>query len=85
MLVEQGLNNSDLRTDPHQKCSKQLIKEVVASVESGIRREVVCEHYGISGSSLANWMRLYGSEDYHRKKNRSFTAQQKRSILQHIE
>ncbi|MEZ2446471.1 hypothetical protein AB6805_32420, partial [Chitinophaga sp. RCC_12] len=25
------------------------------------------------------------SEDYHRKKNRSFTAQQKRSILQHIE
>lgn len=85
MLVEKSLNPSDLRTDPHQKCSKRLIKEAVAQVESGIRRQIVCQHYGIAGSTLATWMRLYGSEDYQRKKNHSFTPQQKRSILQHIE
>lgn len=85
MLVEEGLNNSYLRTNPSQKCSKRMKEEVVASVEAGIRRQEVCERYGISGSCLATWMRLYGSEDYHRKKIHSFTPQQKRSILLHIE
>jgi transposase len=85
MLVEQGLNNSDLRTNPRQKCSKRMIKEVVASVEAGIRRQQVCEHYDISGSCLSNWMRIYGSEDYHLRKNHSFTVQLKRSILLNIE
>lgn len=85
MLVEQSLKSSDLRTNRRQKCSKQLIKEAVASVESGVSWQAVCEHYGISMSSMANWMRLYGSEKYQQKKHRSFTVQQKRSILRHIE
>lgn len=85
MLIEQDLNHSDLRTNPSQKCSKRMIKEAVASVEAGIRRQQVLEHYGISESCLTNWMRLYGSEDYHLKKKRSFTIQQKRSILQNVE
>ncbi|MDR6568209.1 UNVERIFIED_ORG: hypothetical protein DFS12_104619, partial [Chitinophaga ginsengisegetis] len=46
MLVEQGLKSSDLRTNRRQKCSKQLIKEAVASVESGVSWQAVCEHYG---------------------------------------
>jgi transposase len=85
MLVEQGLNNSGLRTNPRQKCSKRMIKEAVASVEAGIRRQQVCEHYGISGYCLATWMRIYGSQDNHLRKNHSFTVQQKRSILLNID
>lgn len=85
MLKEQGLKSSDLRTDRRQRCSKELIEAVVRSVESGKRRQEVCEQYGISMPSLQNWMRLYGSEDYQRKKIHPFTGQQKRSILRHIE
>ena len=85
MLEEQGLKSSDLRTNPRQRCSKPLIEAVVRSVELGERREVVCEHYGISMPSLVSWMRLYGSEDYQRNKMRPFTSQQKSSILRRIE
>lgn len=85
MLVDDSLKNSDLRTNPRQRHSKQIIKEAVANVESGISRLLVCKDYRISMSCLSNWMRLYGSEDYHRNKPHSFTVQQKRSILRHIE
>jgi len=85
MLKEQGLKSSDLRTNPRQRCSKQLIEAVVRTVESGKRRQAVCEQYGVSMPSLVTWMRLYGSEDYQRNKMRLFTSQQKRSILRHIE
>lgn len=85
MLKEQGVKSSDLRTNPRQRCSKQLIEAVVRDVESGERRQVVCEYYGISMPSLVNWMRLYGSQDYQSKKIRLFTDQQKRSILRRIE
>lgn len=84
MLVEQGFKSSELRTNPRQRCGKHLIKEAVASVEAGIKRQQVCQYYGISEGSLTNWMRLYGSEDYQRKKRLVFTTQQKRSILQGI-
>lgn len=85
MLKEQGLSSSDLRTNRRQRCSKQLIEAVVRSVESGERRQQVCEQYGVSMPSLQTWLRLYGSEDYQRKKMRRFSDQEKRSILRRIE
>ena len=60
------------------------IHAAVSSVESGISRKSVCEQYNIALSTLSVWMRSYGSAHYHRHKRRSFTRQQKRSVVRAI-
>jgi transposase-like protein len=45
--------------------SKQLIKEIVKSVERGASRRELIKRYGMAKSTLADWVREYGSPAYH--------------------
>ena len=65
---------------------KRLILKVVKEVEMGLPRKEAVRIYGLGKASLNNWMREYGSADYHENlKRRSYTALQKRSVVTAIE
>jgi hypothetical protein len=44
--------------------SKQTILEIVQAVERGATRREVTSRYGVSKSSVSEWMREYGSPSY---------------------
>ena len=82
MLVVTNLQGSLKAKKP--RVDKKGIRAAVSSVESGISRKVICEQYAIALSTLDTWMRLYGSADYQAHKRRTFTHQQKSSIVRAI-
>lgn len=66
------------------RLGKDRIRTAVLSVEAGIKRQVICEQYGVALVTVNKWMRLYGSAHYHAHKRRAFTYQQKRNIVRAI-
>src|ERR1044071_150945 len=68
-----------------QTFDKRLIKQIVKSVEDGMPRKQVMALHGMGSSSLCEWMRLYGSADYHADKRKVYTASEKRSVLRAVE
>ncbi|WP_298737681.1 hypothetical protein [uncultured Chitinophaga sp.] len=82
MLVGNNFEGSLKASKP--RIGKAGIRAAVSSVEGGSSRRMVCEQYGVTIGTLAEWMRLYGSADYHAHKRRTFTHQQKRNIVRAI-
>jgi transposase len=65
--------------------SKAVILEIVKRVESGVYRSDIVKEYKISRSTIAEWMRDYGSSSYHSKKQGHVSNANKTSILRAIQ
>jgi len=64
--------------------SKPVILEIVKQVESGLSRGVIVAQYKISRSTIAEWMRDYGSADYHASRKGHLSHANKTSILRAV-
>ena len=53
------------RTGTRGHFSVRLIKEIVKAVERGATRSELIKRYGMAKSTLADWVREYGSQAYH--------------------
>lgn len=65
--------------------SKPVILEIVKQVENGVRRSVIVEQYKISRSTIADWMRDYGSDGYLARKKGHLSQANRTSMLRAIE
>ena len=64
--------------------SKQLIKEIVKAVERGVSRRELIKRYGMAKSTLADWVREYGSPAYHASQ-KPLSAADRRSLVRAVE
>jgi transposase len=64
---------------------KRFIMKVVLSIENGLPRSNAVKQYGMSRSTLCDWMREYGSQSYHASKKGHLSLQQRRSVVRAIE
>lgn len=64
--------------------NKQLIRQIVQSVERGATRKEIINRYGVSKSTLSDWMRDYGSPGY-QAKLKPLSATARRSMVRAIE
>jgi len=73
------------RENKRQFFDKRLIKEIVKSVEEGQPRKDAVALHGMSPVTLGEWMKLYGSTEYHSHKRKVYTPSQKRSVVRAVE
>jgi transposase len=64
--------------------SKSIILEIVKRVENGLSRSIVVKQYKISRSTIAEWMRDYGSAVYHAGRKGHLSQANKTSILRAV-
>lgn len=63
-----------------------LRDEIIKSIESGTPRSLIVYQYGVSRSTLCDWMRNHGSKDYQAKqRGNHLTDVEKRSIVRQVE
>jgi len=63
---------------------KLAIQKIVEAIEGGMRRSEVCLIYGLSRSTISDWMREYGSSSYKVHKQGHLNKAQKRSMIRAI-
>lgn len=63
---------------------KLAIQKIVEAIEGGMRRSEVCLIYGLSRSTISDWMREYGSASYKVHKQGHLNNAQKRSMIRAI-
>jgi transposase len=78
-------SNLDKKRRSNRNYDKRFILEIVKSIESGVPRSQITREHGIAKSSLAIWMRDYGSPAYHSSKQGHLSQQEKRSIVRAIQ
>ncbi len=78
-------SNLDKKRRSNANYDKGFILEIVKSIERGVPRSHITREHGIAKSSLAIWMRDYGSPAYHSSKQGHLSQQEKRSIVRAIE
>jgi transposase len=78
-------SNLDKKRRSNGNYDKSFILEIVKSIERGVPRSHITREHGIAKSSLAIWMRDYGSPAYHSSKQGHLSQQEKRSIVRAIE
>ena len=64
--------------------SKSVILEIVKQVENGPSRAVIVSQYKISRTTIADWIRDYGSVDYHAFRKGHLSNANKTSILRAV-
>ncbi|AMR33459.1 hypothetical protein A0256_19560 [Mucilaginibacter sp. PAMC 26640] len=63
-----------------------LRDELIKEIEAGTPRSVIVYQYGVSRSTLSDWMRNHGSKEYQTKQRGAhLTEVEKRSIVRLIE
>ena len=73
------------RADPHSRFQKKLVLQIVKEVEEGLTRNEACNKYGMSYSTLCDWISKFGSESYQALKRPLLSNQQKRNIARAIQ
>ena len=63
---------------------KHFIREIVEAIQNGLSRSEVVKRYGLSRSTLSDWMREYGSPAYHSGKQGHLSRQQRSSFVRAI-
>jgi transposase len=63
---------------------KSTIEEIVRAVERGARRSELIKRYGMAKSTLADWVREYGSQQYHASQ-RSLSPAERRSLFRSVQ
>jgi transposase len=86
------MKTKDDQTEPlirfHERGHFQtnLRDEIVKSIEAGVPRSVLVYQYGVSRSTLCDWMRNHGSKEYQAKqRGNQLTEVEKRSLVRQIE
>ena len=64
--------------------SKPVILKIVKQVENGLSRGVIVAQYKISRSTIAEWMRDYGSAEYQASRKGHLSHANKASILRAV-
>lgn len=63
-----------------------LRDEIIKAIEGGVPRSVIVYQYGVSRSTLCDWMRNHGSREYQSKqRGPHLTEVEKRSIVRQVE
>jgi transposase len=60
------------------------VQKIVEAIEGGMRRRDICLMYGLSRSTISDWMREYGSAAYKAKQPGKLNNAQKRSMIRAI-
>jgi len=63
---------------------KLAIQKIVEAIEGGMARSEICLIYGLSRSTIAGWMREYGSACYRVSKKGHLNNAQKRTMIRAI-
>jgi len=84
MLTNQVQEEFPGRVGKGSHFSKPVILEIVRQVENGLSRSVIVERYKISRSTIAEWMRDYGSAAYNSGRKESRGQANKTSILRAV-
>jgi transposase len=84
MLSNEAPNEYPGRAGRGSHFSKSVILEIVKQVENGLSRGVIVEQYKISRSTISEWMRDFGSSDYHSSRKGHLSHANKTSILRSI-
>ena len=79
---ESNLSVRNAGNRPH--FSKVLINQIVQAVERGATRREIISRYGMSKSTLSEWMREYGSPAYHASQ-KPLSSSDRRSMVRAIE
>lgn len=61
------------------------IQKIVEAIEGGMPRSEVCQIYGVSRSTVCDWMREYGSATYKIHRQGRLNNAQKRSMIRAIQ
>jgi transposase len=85
MLLEDSKKELPAGKDRRGHFDKLVIQKIVEAIEGGMRRSDVCREYGLSRSTLSDWMREHGSPAYKANKQGHLTQPQKRSMIRAIE
>jgi transposase len=63
-----------------------LRDELIRSIEEGVPRSVIVYQYGVSRSTLCDWMRNHGSKEYQAKqRGKHLTEVEKRAVVRQVE
>lgn len=82
-----GKTTKDIRSTRPDKTfafPKNLIKQIVQEVETGLNRKDACIKYGMAYHTLKEWLNQYGSDKYHTNKKNILSIQQKRGIVRAV-
>lgn len=86
MKTEEDQNGPIIRFHERGHFQINLRDEIIKLIESGTPRSVIVYQYGVSRSTLCDWMRNHGSKDYQSKQRGSdLTEVEKRSIVRQVE
>ena len=86
MKTEDDQNGSIIRFHERGRFQTNLRDEIIKSIELGTPRSVIVYQYGVSRSTLCDWMRNHGSKDYQAKqRGGDLTEVEKRSIVRQVE
>jgi transposase len=86
MKLEEDQTGPLIRFHERGHFQTNLRDEIIRSIEDGIPRSVIVYQYGVSRSTLCDWMRHHGSKDYQAKQRGShLTEVEKRSIVRQVE
>jgi transposase len=79
-------SNYALRDNRHSHYDRRLVLKIVKEVEEGLPRKEANKLYGLGKSTLADWLKRYGSQNYQEYlKRKKYTSLQKRTIISAIE
>lgn len=81
----QKYNIKSQRSNPASQFDKRVIARIVQEVEDGLPRKQACLKYGMSYTTINEWMRAYGSQDYQASRRKVFSDQDRRKIVRLIQ
>jgi DNA invertase Pin-like site-specific DNA recombinase len=86
MKTKEECNEAIIRFQERGHFQKDLRAEIIKSIEEGTPRSVIVYQYGVSRSTICDWMRNHGSKEYQAKRSGNhLTEVEKRSVIRQIE
>jgi transposase len=86
MKLKDDQNEPLIRFHERGHFQTNLRDEIIKSIESGTPRSVIVYQYGVSRSTLCEWMRNHGSKEYQAKQfGTHLTEVEKRAIVRQVE
>lgn len=85
MSLEDNKNELPALKKTGGQYDKLAVQKIVEAIEGGMRRRDICDIYGISRSTIVDWMREYGSACYKVSKQGHLNNAQKRSMIRAIQ
>jgi transposase len=86
MKTKEENKESIIRFHERGHFQTNLRDEIIKSIEAGVPRSVLVYQYGVSRSTLCDWMRNHGSKEYQAKQGGNhLTEVEKRSLVRQVE